>query len=54
MTKINLSTKQKHTHRYREQAGGCQEGCGRDGLGVWGWQMQTVSYRMDKLQGPTV
>ena len=28
------------------------EGQGRDG--VWGQQMQTVMYRMDKQQGPTV
>ena len=26
----------------------------RDGLGVWGWWMQTVTFRMDKQQGPTV
>ena len=26
----------------------------RDGLGVWGWQMQIIVYRMDKQQGPTV
>ena len=25
-----------------------------DGLGVWGQQMQTLRYRMDKKQGPTV
>ena len=25
-----------------------------DGLGVWGQQMQTLTYRMDKKQGPTV
>ena len=30
-------------------------GCwGRDELGVWGSQMQTIIYRMDKQQGPTV
>ena len=28
-------------------------GCGRDGLGVWDQQMQTIIYRMDKQQGPT-
>ena len=28
-------------------------GVRKDGLGVWGWQMQTVSYRMDK-RGPPV
>ena len=25
----------------------------RDGLGVWGWPMQTITFRMDK-QGPNV
>ena len=30
MSQMNLSTKQKQTHRHREQTGGCQEGgsCG--------------------------
>ena len=27
---------------------------GRKGLGIWGWQMQTIMYRMDKQQGPTI
>ena len=26
----------------------------RDGLTVWGWKMQTITFRMDKQQGPTV
>jgi len=26
----------------------------REGLGVWDEQMQSVIYRMDKQQGPTV
>ena len=30
------------------------QGRKRDGLGVWGWQMQTITFRMDKQQGPTV
>ena len=36
---MNLSTKQKLTHRHREQTCGCQGGGGRerDGLAVWGW-----------------
>ena len=53
---MNKSTKQKQTHRHREQTCGCQggEGWGREGLGVWDQQMQTVIYRMDKQQGPTV
>ena len=25
-----------------------------DGLGVWGQYMQTIAFRMDKQQGPTV
>ena len=29
-------------------------GGGRDGLGVWGEQMQAVIYRLDKQQDPTV
>ena len=35
---MNLSTKQKQTHRHREQTRGCQggRGSGREGLGVWG------------------
>ena len=52
---MNLSTKQKQTHRYREQTCGCEEGGGgRDGSGVCGQQMQTIIYRMHKQQGPTV
>ena len=53
---MNLSTKQKQTHRHREQTCGCQGegGWGRNGLGVWDQQMQTSIYRMDKQQGPTV
>ena len=43
------------TDRHREQMRGCQGGgeWGRDGLGVWDQQMQTIIYRIDK-QGPTV
>ena len=38
---MNISTKQKQTHRHRETTGGRQgEGCwGRDGVGGWGQQM---------------
>ena len=39
---MNLSTKQKQTHRHREQTCGCQGGLGRDGVGVWYYQMQTI------------
>ena len=30
------------------------KGRGRDGLAVWDQQMQTLIYRMDKQEGPTV
>ena len=50
-----LSVKHKQNHGHREQTGGCQGGGEqeRDGLEVWGQQMQTGLYRMDKQQGPT-
>ena len=53
---MNLSMKQKQTHRHRKQnvvAKG-ERGWGRDGLGDWDYQMQTIMYRKDKQQGPTV
>ena len=55
MTQMNGTTKQKQTHRHREQTCGCQGGggWGRDGLGVWDKQMQGIIYRMDEQQGPT-
>ena len=34
------------TDSKREQTCGCQGG--EDGLGVWDWQTQTMTYRMDK------
>ena len=33
---------------------GSSEWSGREGLGVWDLQMQTILYKMDKQQGPTV
>ena len=49
MAQMNLSTKQKQTYRHREQTCGCQEGGERqkNGLGVWGQQMQGIPFRMD-------
>ena len=51
-------TKQKQTHSHREYTCDCQGrggwGEGRTGLGVWDQQMQTIIYRMDKQQDPTV
>ena len=31
MTQMNISTKQKQTHRHREQTCGCQGGGGQEG-----------------------
>ena len=47
---MNLSTKQKQTHRYGEQTCGCQGGGGQNEMdgGIWGWQMQTITFRMNK------
>ena len=47
--------KQKQTHRYRERTCGCQGGgvWGTDGMEIWDSQMQTITYGMDKQQGPT-
>ena len=46
----------KHKQTHREQTCGCHWGVGRerDRLGVWGWQMQTITFRMNKQQGPNV
>ena len=56
MAQMNLSTEQKQTHRCGEQTWGCQGGGRRewDGGGVWGQQVQTVTFRMEKQQGPAV
>ena len=44
---MNLSTKLKQIHRHREQTCGCQGGRAqaKEGLGVLGYQMQTITYR---------
>ena len=51
---MNLFTKE--TYRHRNQTYGCQGegGWRRDGLGVWDQRVQTIMYKMDKKQGPTV
>ena len=51
---MNLSTKQKQTHRYREQTCGCQRGGGGNGMDWEFGVMQTITSRMDKKWGPTV
>ena len=47
---MNLSTKRKQTHGYRERTGGCQGGGVKkwDGWGVLGCEMLTIPFRMDK------
>ena len=47
---MSLSTKQKWSHRHREQTCGCQGGGERewDGLEVWGQWLKTTTFRMDK------
>ena len=47
---VEFKIQHKQTHRYREQAYGCQGGEERewDVRGVQGWQMQTITFRMDK------
>ena len=54
--KLSMKQKQKETHRHREQTHGCRAvewGQGQ-GLGVLDQQMQTITYRVDKQQGPTI
>ena len=43
MTQMNSSMKPRQTDIHREQAVVAKEEdeCGREGLGAWGWQMQT-------------
>ena len=46
---MNLSTKQKQTHRRGEQTHGCQGEGGRiRRLRVWDPQVQAIIYRLDK------
>ena len=53
---MNISIKQKQSHRHTEQTCGCQEGMGwgKDGVGGWSQQRQTIIFRMGKQQGPTI
>ena len=54
---MNPSTKQKQTHRHIEIRLVVAKGEGereRGRLGVWGEQMQTITFRTDKQQGPNV
>ena len=53
---MNIYTKQKQTHGHRDQTSGRQEGggWGKEGLGVWAQQMQTIINSMEKQQNPTI
>ena len=49
---MDLSMRQKLTHRYREQTGSCQgrvEGWGRDRVGVLDQQRQALMYEQQGL-----
>ena len=52
MTQVNLSVKQKQTHRHREQTCDCQVGgvWGEGWIGSLGLADETIIYRMDKQQ----
>ena len=47
MIQMNLFTKQKQTHRLREQTSLLGEkGRGRDRLGVWDWQVHIAIFKI--------
>jgi len=52
---MNLSTKKKHSQTWRtdlwlpREWGGGRE---RDALGLWGWWMQAITFRMSKQHYP--
>ena len=46
---MNPPRENKQTHGLGEQTCGCQRGEGeQDGQGVWGQQMQTITFGVDK------
>ena len=53
---MSLSTKQQQNHRNKEQTVIASGEGGRkwDGWGVWGWQVQIITFRMDKQGDPAV
>ena len=54
---MNLFTKQKQTHRLREQTDDCwvrERMRGRDSQGAWDGRVHTAMCKMDNQQGPTV
>ena len=56
MIQMNLFTKQKLTHRHREQpyGWGVREGYGERLVGEFGMDRYTLLFKMDGHQGPVV
>ena len=54
MTQMNISIKQKQTHRHRKQPCGFQVENGSKGGKDWEFGVQTIICRMVKQQGLTV
>ena len=50
---MNLFKKQEETHRPRKPTVVTRGAGGRDGLGVWDQQMQTIIYIIEKQHGST-
>ena len=50
MTQMNLSARQKRLTDIEIKLAVAKEGVGRkrDGLGVWYWSVQTITFRMNK------
>ena len=51
---MNISVKQTHRHMKQTVINNGGGVWGTEGLGVWSQQMQTIIFRMDKQQDPTV
>ena len=52
---VNLPTQQKQTHKHvKGSCGSWRRRQRKDGLRVWGEQIQTATYRRDRQQGPTI
>ena len=51
---MNISMEQSWTQRTDLAVVKGKTGWEKDGLGVWGQQMQIITYRMDKQQGAII
>ena len=51
---MNMSMKQKQTHRHREKSCCCQGGQEEERLEAQDQQMQTLIHRMGKQKSPTI